>query len=131
MAGLGARLKWAREKKDLKQTQVKDRTGINNKTLSGYENEVSEPDVETLKTLATLYEVSLDWLMGKEKDSIDKLIDYLEADLTNDQIRERMTFMVDDIVLSDEDVEEFITFVRVKRAMKKVQAASVSNTEGS
>ncbi|TPG86958.1 XRE family transcriptional regulator [Brevibacillus laterosporus] len=46
------------------QTQVKSYTGINNKTLSGYENGVSEPDIETLKTLANLYEVSVDWIVG-------------------------------------------------------------------
>lgn len=58
------RLRIARERKNLKQTQVRDRTGINNKTLSGYENGVSEPDLDTLKVLADLYEVSVDWLSG-------------------------------------------------------------------
>jgi len=37
---------------------------INNKTLSGYEHGVSEPDLETLKILSNLYEVSIDWLSG-------------------------------------------------------------------
>lgn len=62
------RLRIARERKNLKQTQVRDRTGINNKTLSGYENGVSEPDLETLKVLADLYEVSVDWLSGYTDD---------------------------------------------------------------
>jgi transcriptional regulator with XRE-family HTH domain len=66
MGTLGARLRKAREAKGLRQTQVKDRTGIHNKTLSGYENEVSEPDAETLKVLANLYEVSIDWLLGND-----------------------------------------------------------------
>jgi transcriptional regulator with XRE-family HTH domain len=61
---IGKRLREARERKDLKQTEVNKKTGINNKTLSGYENGVSEPDSETLKTLSELYEVSIDWLMG-------------------------------------------------------------------
>ncbi|MGG0796427.1 helix-turn-helix transcriptional regulator [Brevibacillus laterosporus] len=69
MSKLGDRLKETRENKNLKQTQVKVYTGINNKTLSGYENGVSEPDVETLRTLANLYEVSVDWLVGNICDS--------------------------------------------------------------
>lgn len=66
MNTIGSRLRAARERKKLKQIQVKEKTGINNKTLSGYENGVSEPDLETLKILANLYEVSTDWLLGKE-----------------------------------------------------------------
>jgi transcriptional regulator with XRE-family HTH domain len=63
------RLKIARQRKGLKQTQVKEKTGINNKTLSGYENNVAEPDLKTLKTLAELYEVSVEWLIGNTDSS--------------------------------------------------------------
>lgn len=68
MSYLGERLRKARERKGLKQVQVHEKTGINNKTLSRYESGGSEPDVETLKTLAELYEVSLDWLTGHTED---------------------------------------------------------------
>jgi transcriptional regulator with XRE-family HTH domain len=68
MSTLGERLRLAREKKGLKQTQVKERTNINNKTLSGYENNVSEPDSNTLATLADLYEVSYRWLLTGKGD---------------------------------------------------------------
>lgn len=64
MSILGERLKIARERKKLKQTQVKEKTGINNKTLSGWENGLSEPDSDSLRILANLYEVSTDWLLG-------------------------------------------------------------------
>ncbi len=66
MSTLGERLKLARERTGLKQTEVKTRTNINNKTLSGYENNVSEPDASTLSTLAELYEVSYKWLLTGE-----------------------------------------------------------------
>lgn len=64
MSTIAERLRKARERKNLRQTQVKAQTGINNKTLSGYENGVSEPDLDTLKRLAELYEVTVDWLTG-------------------------------------------------------------------
>ena len=69
MPSLGKRLRAARERKKLKQTEVKEKTGINNKTLSGYENGVSEPDAETLRILANLYDVTTDYLLGREKQS--------------------------------------------------------------
>lgn len=64
MSSVGNRLRSARERQNLKQIQVMEKTGINNKTLSGYENGVSEPDIDSLKLLAELYEVSVDWLAG-------------------------------------------------------------------
>ena len=60
---LGHILKCAREDKDLSQKKVMELTGINNKTLSGYENNVSEPDFNTLVTLFRLYDISLDELL--------------------------------------------------------------------
>lgn len=66
MTTLGDRLKIARQKRGFKQVDVKARVNINNKTLSGYENNVSEPDRNTLVTLAKLYEVSYEWLLTGE-----------------------------------------------------------------
>jgi transcriptional regulator with XRE-family HTH domain len=66
MSSIGERLRKSREKKELSQIQVKELTGINNKTLSGYENNVSTPDPEAFKLLATLYDVTIDYLMGRE-----------------------------------------------------------------
>ena len=69
MSIVAERLRKAREWKNLKQIQVKEKTGINNKTLSGYEKGVSEPDLETLKILANTYEVSIDWVSGHSDNS--------------------------------------------------------------
>lgn len=60
MKNIGLILKNARENKELTQKQVMDLTGINRKSLSGYENNVAEPDLYTLSTLAKLYDLSLD-----------------------------------------------------------------------
>ena len=44
---IGAVLKNARENKEFTQKQVMELTGINKKSLSGYENNVAEPDLQT------------------------------------------------------------------------------------
>lgn len=64
MSTLGERLRKARERKNLSQTEAAKRLNINNKTLSRYENGGSEPDLETLKSLAELYEESPNYLTG-------------------------------------------------------------------
>lgn len=61
-------LKSAREDMDLTQLDVMKLTGINNKTLSGYENGVSEPDFRSLAALARLYKISFDELLGTTAD---------------------------------------------------------------
>ncbi|QDR79232.1 helix-turn-helix domain-containing protein [Sporomusa termitida] len=62
---LGSKLRGARLAKGLSQIEVKRITGINNKTLSNYENSVSSPDPGTLKSLAELYEVTTDYLLDR------------------------------------------------------------------
>ncbi len=62
----GLRLKQSRNKKQLTQTQVADRLGIDFTTISKYENDRSQPDNEILQKLANLYDVSVDWLLTGE-----------------------------------------------------------------
>ncbi|NBI29116.1 helix-turn-helix domain-containing protein [Chengkuizengella marina] len=87
MSIVSRRLKEARERKNLRQIQVREKTGINNKTLSGYEQGVSEPDLDTLNVLANLYEVSMDWLMGRIDEKSESLLPKPEL-LTEEFINE-------------------------------------------
>ena len=64
MKTIGEILKNTREDLDHTQIDVMKRTGINNKTLSGYENGVSEPDLATLVALLNLYNLSADEVLG-------------------------------------------------------------------
>lgn len=68
MSNIGNRLKNSREKNNLSQIQVSKLTGINNKTLSNYENGVSYPDPDTITLLAKLYKVSADYLLGLDEE---------------------------------------------------------------
>lgn len=60
---LGDRLKKARENKRYTQMDVAIKLGISNGTLSGYERDYRDPDTDTLKKLADLYEVSPNYLL--------------------------------------------------------------------
>lgn len=67
------RLKQARTKAKVTQIELQRLTGINNKTLSGYENGISEPDYETLKQLCDFYGVTTDWVLGHTNNPHSKL----------------------------------------------------------
>jgi hypothetical protein len=50
-----------------------------------------------------------------DKDAADKLIEYLDAGLTNEEIVEQMDFLLDGKLLSEEEALDFVEFVRTKR----------------
>lgn len=66
--GFASRLKKAREKNGFTQREVTNEIGIPQSTLAGYEIGRTEPDIETLGTLAEFYGVSVDWLLGIVKN---------------------------------------------------------------
>lgn len=63
MGNIGQKLKYARQNKELTQEAVMRLTGINRKSLSGYENNVAEPDLKTFATLVKLYGLSADTIL--------------------------------------------------------------------
>lgn len=66
----GSKLKEARKIKKLTQVEAAKRIGIDDTTLSKYENDKSEPDNATLQKLADLYEVKIDHLLGRDQSSL-------------------------------------------------------------
>lgn len=67
MTTFGARLKQARTNKKLTQNDVADKLGIDFTTISKYENNRSEPDNQILREMASMYEVTLDWLISGQE----------------------------------------------------------------
>ncbi len=61
------RLKELRKIKGKNQTQVANAVGIAQTTLSGYENETRQMDYDNMKKLADYFEVSVDYLLGREQ----------------------------------------------------------------
>ena len=63
MSVLAKRLKLARDEAGYKQIDAAKKLGISNGTLSGYERSYRDPDTGMLHKMATLYGVSVDWLL--------------------------------------------------------------------
>lgn len=77
---LGSRLREARERKKLTQIEAAKILGISNGTLSGYERGYRDPDTTTLKKLANLYGVSIDWLSGNDFMTAESYAEYGSKD---------------------------------------------------
>ena len=58
------RIRELREDRDLRQSDVSQITGIDQRTLSNYETGKTNPDSFAIIKLAEFYEVSTDYLLG-------------------------------------------------------------------
>lgn len=74
------RIRDLREDLDLRQVDVAEATGIDQKTLSNYETGKTNPDSYSIIRLAKFFHVSTDYLLGysdsniqTNKDVVDKL----------------------------------------------------------
>ena len=66
MGNLQIRLKQLRKQNNLTQKELCNILNISRSTYNGYELDKFEPNIETLKKLAFLYNVSVDYLIGNE-----------------------------------------------------------------
>lgn len=66
----GERLKEARKRKKLTLINVGIRLNTTHATISRYENERLEPNIDTLKELCLLYNVSADYIIGLKDEFI-------------------------------------------------------------
>ncbi|MBR4237787.1 helix-turn-helix domain-containing protein [bacterium] len=65
---IGDRIKELRNKKELTQAELADKLGFTSQTVSNWESGIREPDIDSLTQLASLFNVSLDYLLlGKQE----------------------------------------------------------------
>ncbi len=89
------RIRDLREDMDLRQIDVANATGIDQKTLSNYETGKTNPDSASLIHLAEFFGVSIDYLVGysrfdiRSNDDIAERLGKIENELG--EIRTRLT----------------------------------------
>ncbi|WP_235899837.1 helix-turn-helix domain-containing protein [Tritonibacter aquimaris] len=71
MATLGDRIAAAREAAGMTQAQLARRLGVKKASLSGWEQDLSEPRTNRMSMMAGLLNVSLMWLMTGEGEGTD------------------------------------------------------------
>lgn len=68
-----SRLKKLRKDKRLTQDDMAEFLNISTATYSRYENGIHEPDVETLIKLADFFDVTIDYLLGRDLGTMERL----------------------------------------------------------
>ena len=70
---LGEKIKLYRESKNMTQGEVAEILGVKAATISKYETETLEPNIEALKKLAELFDISIDELLKEDDFDISKI----------------------------------------------------------
>lgn len=71
------RIRELREDRDLRQIDVSNAVGIDQKTLSNYETEKTSPDAYAIIALAKFFGVTCDYLLGVTERSLANTSDIL------------------------------------------------------
>lgn len=64
----GERIKYLREKNGFTQKDIATKLGVEPAAISKYELNMREPNIEAIKKLAILFNVSIDYLLGRTPD---------------------------------------------------------------
>lgn len=65
---LGQKIKKLRTDKNLPQKDLADQVHVTFQTVSKWEKDENEPDLATLKTIAKLFDVTLDYLVDENEE---------------------------------------------------------------
>jgi transcriptional regulator with XRE-family HTH domain len=75
----GDRLRELREDKNMTQDDLASILNVSRQTISGYEKGVNEPNIENLVRMAEIFNVSLDYLLGRTKIKNAAYIDRIQG----------------------------------------------------
>lgn len=101
MEGKMYRLKELRLQNKLSQIDVSKKTGIEYQNYNKYELNKNEPNIDTLKKLADFYNVSLDYLCGRQ---FNNKIGYIPS--------ERVELLNTIVALSDTDFFQINNYIK-------------------
>ncbi|MGO4546867.1 helix-turn-helix domain-containing protein [Paenibacillus sp. 2TAB23] len=117
---IGNRLAALRAERKWTQLHTSAALGISRAALSHYEKNRREPDSETLLKFANLFQVTVDYLVGRTSirgqqltDGVRNFVDQLE--LSDDDLLNKYQLTIDGRVLTAEETKWFINFVRAER----------------
>ena len=120
MADFPENLKYFRKKNKLTQQQLADKTGLNQRTYSDYERGKTEPSIKILITLAKLFTISVDALVGFTFDIAQKKEDReilkeagKKADVTDTEV------LIDSVKQVAENVKAKATGRKPRRVYKE------------
>lgn len=113
---LGYRIKSLRKEKALSQAQLGKLLGVSKVSISGYEKGNRVPSMSTLLKMVDVFEISTDYILGREVNAICEDDNSLNVFLSTDDINIIRTLKNDDKIYSKivEDPKRFLASISKK-----------------
>ncbi|AEO26666.1 XRE family transcriptional regulator [Listeria monocytogenes] len=95
MKTLSKKLEYLRNSKGWSKVEVAKRLGMKaSSTYSNWEYGNREPDIDTLKRIADLYGVSVDYLIGRDKNNLaDTIAAHIDPNATEEELEEILAYI--------------------------------------
>lgn len=120
LSELRKRRKWSLQ-------ETADQLGIAKSTYAGYESGYREPSLQSLSQIADLFETTVDFIIGRTDQGREAL------EITNLLKGSANSLLIDGEPLSDDEIIDIVTFVRMKRSLKtkETEGEILTDTEES
>jgi transcriptional regulator with XRE-family HTH domain len=118
---ISKRLSELRKRKKWSLQYTADRLGIAKSTYAGYESGYRQPSLEAIKEIASLFETSVDYLLGMVDNSsfeLEHKDKTKSLELTEKDLLAKVRLTIDGKSLSQDELNQFIAFIRVKREVE-------------
>jgi transcriptional regulator with XRE-family HTH domain len=113
------RLTKLRKAKNWSLQYTADRLGIAKSTYAGYESGYRRPSLEAITLIADLFDTTTDYILGRVDDPY---VQFNGEGSSNEAIEltgePEWELVVDGTPLSNEEVQQFIAFIRAKRELE-------------
>lgn len=116
------RLAELRKSRKWSMQYIADQLEIAKSTYAGYESGYREPSLDTTKKIAELFKTSVDYLLEKTDDqhSIPEQVkENSPVELTDKTQLAKIQLTIDEKILSPEELNHFIAFIRAKREIEE------------
>lgn len=69
---IGDKINYLRKKNNMSQEELSEKLHVSRQTISRWENNSSQPDIDSLLAISNLFSVSTDYILGKKEEIILK-----------------------------------------------------------
>lgn len=119
MAIDGNRIRYLRKRDKLTQEELGKKLGVVKQTVSSWENNISEPNSEILSSIASIFNVPVDFLLGLSQNTTCKKSEYSPHffdNLCRKVFANRIKAALENIGLTERDFKEQISIGSEKAA---------------
>lgn len=128
MASFKDMLRYLRTREKLSQAELADKLGVAKSTISMYEVGKREPDFETLESIADLFNVDMNFLLGKDEPENDRYYLNDETAKAAQEIFENRELRMLFDAAKDAEPEDLIALHSMAMALKRKERGNNDDT---